>query len=460
MLQRLLTWPEQRPGAFIAAAGLSFALAYGASLVLLPKRDGRIVIGDAVHYYVHLRSVVFDGDVSFQNEYLRLYNLTPSATGDFDWIFEPLPTGHVRNLMPVGPAIVWAPLYLATTAAVWLMGLFGVSYPLDGYGRVFQATAGFSGIAAAACGAWLSYLAARQLFSPRVAIWGTLGFWLGSSGLYYSVISPTYSHAPSMLATSLLVWWWLRTRDRADVLRYAQLGVLVGFSSLIRWQDATLLLVPALDAATLALAMPGPAAARARVMTARVAAAVGAALLAFTPQMAVWRQIYGSALVLPQGEGFMRWTDPALVQVLLSDWHGLFTWTPVAILAVAGLWPLGRFDPRVGVAAAGAIVAAWYVNASVADWWAGEAFGSRRFLSCFPFFVLGLSAWLRRFEPRLTALAGIVGAIVLLNGLLLFQYQVFLKGWRDIAPYPRGLYGLWAARFVVPFRVAARLLGL
>jgi hypothetical protein len=196
------------------------------------------------------------------------------------------------------------------------------------------------------------------------------------------------------------------------------------------------------------------------VLAARVAAAVAAALLVFTPQMAVWRQIYGTALVLPQGEGFMRWTDPALVQVLLSDWHGLFTWTPVAFLAVAGLWPLGRLDPRIGVTAASAVIAAWYVNASVADWWAGEAFGSRRFLSCFPFFVLGLSAWLRRFEPRLAAMAGIVGAIVVLNGLLLFQYQVFLKGWRDIAPYPRGLYGLWAARFVVPFRVAARLLGL
>ena len=46
---------------------------------------------------------------------------------------------------------------------------------------------------------------------------------------------------------------------------------------------------------------------------------------------------------------------------------------------------------------------------------------------------------------------------VALNLLLLFQYQVFMKGWRDIAPYPGGAWNLWVERFIVPFRVAARL---
>ena len=45
-----------------------------------------------------------------------------------------------------------------------------------------------------------------------------------------------------------------------------------------------------------------------------------------------------------------------------------------------------------------------------------------------------------------------------MNCLLLFQYQMFLKGWRDLAPYPRGVYGLGVARFVVPFRMLGQLL--
>ena len=138
----------------------------------------------------------------------------------------------------------------------------------------------------------------------------------------------------------------------------------------------------------------------------------------------------------------MRWTSPALGAVLLSDWHGLFTWTPLVALAVAGLVPLLRQHRRVGVVVAVSLLVAWYVNAAVADWWAGEAFGSRRFLSCFPLFVLGLSAVVVRFESRLRLLAGILVCLVTLNALLLLQYQVFMKGWRDLAPYPRGWYGL------------------
>lgn len=156
----------------------------------------------------------------------------------------------------------------------------------------------------------------------------------------------------------------------------------------------------------------------------------------------------------------MQWGEPALAAVLFSDWHGLFTWTPVVAVAVAGTAGLWRRDRSVGIAAVAVMISAWYVNAAVSDWWAGEAFGSRRFLSCFPFFVLGLGAVMARWEQRPRLLAGLVVVAVTLNGLLLFQYQLFMKGWRDLSPYPRGWYGLWLARFWVPLRVLARWFGL
>ena len=126
------------------------------------------------------------------------------------WIVQTNATGHIRNLMPVGPAILWSPLFLLVTAGVWIVDRFGAAYPLDGYGRLFQASAGFSGVLAAGLGAWFAYLAAASLFSRRAAIWATLAIWLASSALYYSVISPTYSHAASMLTVSA---FWLAFVD-------------------------------------------------------------------------------------------------------------------------------------------------------------------------------------------------------------------------------------------------------
>jgi hypothetical protein len=444
----VLTLPERHPAGTLALIGLVFALAYAASLVWLRKPDGRIVIGDAVHHYVQLRSAVFDRDLQFRNEYVRLYDLK-GGEPDTAWVYEPTATGHVRNYMPVGPAIVWAPAFLLISAGVWLANWFGFAYPLDGYARVFQAAAGFSGIIAGALGSWFACLAATTLFDRRVAIWATLTVWLSSSAIYYSVVSPTYSHVTSMLAVSLFWLVWVRTLERQDPRRYALVGLLVGIAALMRWQDAILIAVPVLDA------LYNGRRAAARATATRIAACAAGALVGFVPQMAVWIVLYGRPLAMPQGPSFMKWTDPAMWSVLLSTNHGLFTWTPVILVAVAGFVPLVRRNRIVGLSAVVFFAVSWYVNAAVADWWAGEAFGSRRFVSCFPIFVLGFAALLDRIRAGTPACAAIATAFTGHTFLLLLQYQAFMHGLRDVVPYPQGADGLWLARFRAPIDLLA-----
>jgi hypothetical protein len=73
--------------------------------------------------------------------------------------------------------------------------------------------------------------------------------------------------------------------------------------------------------------------------------------------------------------------------------------------------------------------------------------------------VISLAALLDRWQNRPFIRLAMVTVAIALNLLLLFQYQLFLKGQRDIAPYPGGVYGLGVARFVVPFRALGRWLG-
>jgi hypothetical protein len=440
-------WLERRAGAVIAALACSFTIAYVASLVIFPKPGGRVVVGDALHHYVQLRSAIFDRDLHFRNEYVRLYGLRGDEPGT-EWVYEGTVTGHVRNLMPVGPAIVWAPAFLVVTALTWIGHFVGWQYPVDGYGRLFQATAALSGIAAAACGVWLSFLASAELFGRRTAAWSALVLWLSSSAVYYSAISPAYSHATSLLANGLFWFIFVRSREVVTVRRYAFLGGLVGVAALMRWQDAILLAVPAINLTwNVGHGLGIRRAVRLGIVT------IGAALVTFTPQMVVWQTLYGQPFAIPQGETFMRWNQPALFSVLFSDWHGLFTWTPIVAVALAGLLFLWRRDRLLFTACASFVVVSWYVNAAAADWWAGEAFGARRFISCIPVFVLGLSALIDRWSPSARTLAVCGSAIVVHTFLLLLQYQLFMHGLRDVVPYPRGTYDLWFARFVVPFKL-------
>ena len=88
-LSGLVAWFERHPTRSFVAIGLLFALAYVTAHVWFPKPPGRVIDGDALGYYAWLRSVVFDGDINFSNDYRLLTDelaedsgtLTPLATG-------------------------------------------------------------------------------------------------------------------------------------------------------------------------------------------------------------------------------------------------------------------------------------------------------------------------------------------------------------------------------------------
>ena len=414
-----------------------FALAYGTGVVFLKKPNGRIVVGDAVHYYVYLRSAVFDGDLQFRNDYLRLYNLR-TVTPGADWLDTPTATGHVRNMMSVGPALAWTPGFLLATTSVAVARTFGSEYPFDGFGRWFQVTAGFSGILAATIGAWLTFKLCADTFRQAPAIWATILIWLGSSAMYYSAISPTYSHAVSMLAVSAFFLYWARTRDTQTFGRYARVGALAGLVTLVRWQDAVFLIVPFIEVVFRSLTSTSEG--RWQRAAGLLACCGAAAVLAFSPQIVVWMILYGRPLAMPQGQEWMQWGSPHFLDVLFSAKHGLISWTPVCGLVLAGLVPLYRKDRLLGAACIAAFAVSLYANAAVLEWWAGEAYGLRRFVSCFPIFALGAAALIDRFAHRPSLVIASMAAIIAANFLLLVHYQAFMHGIRANLPYPESVF--------------------
>lgn len=449
---------SRHPARLILALTLAAALVNTGALVLRGSRP-RLVRGDAVHYYVYARSLVFDRDLDFENDYKALYSLdfsvTPPPQG-FTWQLGRTSTGRVRNYMAVGTPLIWMPLYLGVTAGVAAYDAAGGHYPLDGYGRLFQLVPGFSGLAAGALGVWFTFLLCRDLRSPQAALFATLSAFAGTSFIYYLVVAPAYSHAISACVSAAFFLSWWRKRDDTRVSRYAALGALVGLMALVRWQDGLALGVLAIDAAVHGWRLPGRGA-RVRFALTRFATAAAAALVVFVPQLVVWQILYGQPFTIPQGAGFMRWTTPAIGSVLFSPFRGLVSWTPLAAAGMLGLPLMWRHSKRLAVAAGWFWLTSIYVNAAVADWWAGEAFGARRFLSCFPLMAIGLTLVVAgRNQRQLVARAGAVG-LVLANLLLLFHYEIFMLGYRSLAAYPGTWRVLWVERFVTPFVVLRSL---
>ena len=222
----------------IVGVGVVCLATYVAAIVLFPKASGRVVTGDATHQFVQLRSAVFDRDLHFQNEYVHLYGLQNGAVEGTEWIFTELtPTGHVRNYMPVGPAMLWAPLYLLVSGLLlgWA-AITGGAAP-TGFESTLQLTAGMTGLIASTVAAWITWRWIDGTHARAGAAWAIAGMWLGSHALYYTLVSPTYSHAPSMLtgAAFFAHWWGWRSAPTLRALFVA--GLLAGAAALMRWQD-------------------------------------------------------------------------------------------------------------------------------------------------------------------------------------------------------------------------------
>jgi len=442
---------EQHPGRVFAAIGLVFAAAYVTALTAFPRAHGRVLDGDAIQYYAYLRSIVIDGDVDFTNDYRLLYTPTGDAAADNVWLTSKTAIGRPPNLMSIGPALLWSPPFLVTYGFVSLARALGGTTPLDGVALPFLLSVGLAGIGYATLGAYLCYLSGRLIAPDAAAFWGALAAWLATPAVYYSVISPAYSHATSLFAGALFVYFWLKTRGAEGLGRYAGLGIIGGLVTLVRWQEIVILLLPLLELMQLT-EKPRMTVVTAASRAALMALGVGVVLV---PQLWAWRAIFGQLLVVPQGGGFMRWGSPALGSVLFSLRHGLFTWTPAVLVAVLGFPALVRRDRVLGWGAIGVLLLTIYINASVNDWWGGEAFGARRFVGLTIFFALGFAAmfagafWQRR--PgwmRWTAVA-----LIAYNLLFLVQYQLFMRGFRELAPYPDTIRQVFFDRLTLPWHL-------
>ena len=90
--------------------GLPLVLVF---LLSLPAVTTRLYASDEIQYFAYLRSLWFDHDVSFQNEYEYFYDRGIARARGFHETFLEFetPTGLRYNFGTIGSALLWAPFY-------------------------------------------------------------------------------------------------------------------------------------------------------------------------------------------------------------------------------------------------------------------------------------------------------------------------------------------------------------
>jgi len=410
------SWKQWEPAALLFstlfAVGLAFQLQLGARLQ-----------SDGFYYFAYLRSLAFDRDVDFTNDYKLL------GLDDKPHLFTPTRTGHAQSAASIGPAILWAPFFGAGHLVARSLGARHPEIDDNGISFPYRQAVCVAGLFYGLIGCWFCLRLTRRFYPPSLAALATALTVGGSFLLWYLVKEPSMTHGPSMAAVAGFVWAWIGTREtRATGARrqWAWLGAIAGLMTLIRWQNALFALLPACDAvAGLAAALRTGDRARARRVLAGGALFSVCATVAFVPQMIAWHAIYGSWLAVSPLGPKIRWADPQLADILWSSRNGLFSWSPILYAGAIGLVMFAARQPGMGVPMLLALALMTYFNACIQDWWGSDGFGGRRFDGTIPFLCLGVAAFvsyaatLTRRHPLRAVVAG--GACLVLWNLTLMS---------------------------------------
>ena len=426
------------------------------------------VRGDGVGYYAYIRSLLVEHKLDFQNDW-RAGNLSfTMGRVRADGSIDPLQytrTGHLNNHFAVGSSILWAPFVVPVHLTMVVLERFGASVAPNGLSRPYIIVMALATALYGFLGLYFSFRFARLYTAERWALLATLGIWCASSLPVYMYFNPSWSHAHSAFMTAAFVWYWHRTRQGRTLAQWVALGLISGLMLDVYYANVALLLLPLLESLESywrGWRAPGHDWRTLRRLFGANLLYSLAVLIAFLPTLITRKIIYGNPLNFGYDEvGGWRWGSPHLGSALFSSDHGLLSWTPILILAVAGLFLLLKRDRRLAAYFITVFVVFCYLIGGDPNWDGLSSYGNRFFISLTPLFVLGLAvmfselASLLKSNRTTLAVAGsLTGIFILWNFGLIFQWGMHMIPVRGPISWGQMAHNQVA---VVPARVVSEL---
>ncbi|MGB8522240.1 MAG: glycosyltransferase family 39 protein [Candidatus Acidiferrales bacterium] len=406
------------------------------------------VRGDGVGYYAFGRAMLIGGNLDFTKDWLdanssfRMGRVGPDGNINQNQFTV---TGHLDNHFTIGPAILWAPFLVTAHLFVEVVHIFGSQVSADGFSSPYRIAMALGTAFYGFLGIWFSFLLAKKYCGEKWAFLGALGVWFASSLPVYMYFNPFWAHAHSAFVVALFLWYWDRTRTERSVAQWLILGAIAGLMMDVYYISGVLLIVPLMESlAGYWDRLKAGEIERAKQLFVSNVVFVIAILVTFFPTLITKKIIYGGYFNFGYTERWF-WKSPALLKVCFSAEHGLFSWTPILILSVAGLFLLRRYDRDLAFFLTGGFLVYLYAIGCYENWAGISSFGNRFFISLTPMFVLGLASffgWVasKWRERQAAAFAWSVTALfVLWNMGLIFQWGTHLipargpVSWHEVA---------------------------
>lgn len=415
----------------------------------------RVYATDEVQYYSWLRSVWFDHDVDFANEYQKFASLNPNSgikesILQADRIREK--TGLYGNIAPVGSAILWAPWFVLTDGILRGLQTVGIATEIsaDGYSWPYQRAISYASAWYGFIGLLIAYRMAKRWSSAFSARMATLGIWLATPLVFYMTIQMPFAHANGFFITTCFVYSWLRVQTNPQSRQWwVLLGICAGAMFMVREQLILFAVLPASTACMHAITYWRSH--RTLLPFAYIRnwiVAAGCALIMVTPQVAAYWFVNGEPRPASEVSGKLNLCSPHAIDTLVDFdtspeplckvgiepitikpfSRGAFVWSPILAVATVGMIAFAMMQPTFGIPMLLAfVVQVWINGAFGTTWHLSGAFGFRRLIECSALFIVGLAYLFNYFEKRIhwSIIVAVVGMFVTWNMGLIVNATIF-----------------------------------
>ncbi|MBX7246700.1 MAG: hypothetical protein K1X53_14480 [Candidatus Sumerlaeaceae bacterium] len=368
-----------------------------------PHREQAYIFGwDDNLYFAWCRSLALDGDLDFANDFDFVAHWkgagpTQEVFAEFMGRGERTPAGRVPNITGCGFGFMALPLeFVSRGMAATFSMVTGTA--VSPFASIYCLAFIFTSILLSFAGLAITFRILRERFGEPAAFRAIVVGMLGLATGYYIWFELTMAHAVEFGVSAFFVALMLRWHSavlaeevspRRVLLGALWMGVMLGVCCMTRFPAI------ALSAAPTVLGLRAAWRRRDRIPLisgSAVAAAVGA-IIGFLPQMISWKYLYGAWFVNSY-DVTVRFRPIDVWNVFFDSRIGLFLWTPLAALALAGLIVGARRGDDLCIAMS-AVFLIFLWEFSSCDLFIpggpGHAFGMRYFVDGAFLFFLGLA---------------------------------------------------------------------
>jgi hypothetical protein len=392
------------------------------------KKDYKtgIIEADAKGYYAYLPAVFIYHDLNFgfyEKVELKSY-YSPNLCYDYR---------VVNNLKTInryyaGTALCLLPFFLAGHAITLLTG-----FPADGYSYYYTMMVHLGALFYLL----LAMLGLRKLLlSYRIdekAIAITLVAVVFGTNLFYYVLTEfAMSHLYSFTA---ITWFCLTVRNyfASDKIKYLVFSaLLLGVIFLIRPVNLLVVLAIPFLAGSSEQLVSGIKSIFSKIWF--LLLALSGFILVVSVQLVIYKISSGSFIVDSYDQWGFNFTDPQISNFLFSYRKGMFVYTPMLFLSLAGFIYLFRSSRYQFYSLLGFLLIVIYVFSSWFMWYYGGSFSQRVMIEFYPFFAIMLATAIQETKNRTLKkiFLSVIVILLLVCQIQTYQYRRMQIHWSDM----------------------------